>query len=207
MWDVDLIVLPFEFEQSVFKIHQEIERVHAKRKLIMAAAKCVPKFTSFLSFPASIDGVMAIFAVDGQGRLADVSFPPEHSPPVVFSTLGLGVRFFEDDETAPSWWHGHGVDGSSVAVVVAAALLCNAWKYTWCCVPELPNRVPWRKMPLTWDGSDTLLRLMSREYNGFSLVAPWFLWNSELEDDRRDAKSLIWESLSRLPDFDWLVTK
>ncbi|EFY95585.1 Peptidase S8/S53, subtilisin/kexin/sedolisin [Metarhizium robertsii ARSEF 23] len=167
-WDVDLIVLPFWFEQPVFDIELQIKRGHAKGKRIMAAAEFDPVLNSHeshLSFPACMPGVMAIVAADGLGRLAHPIFPPKHSPSVEFSTLGQGVPFFEDDETAPSWRHCRGVEDISVAVVVTAALLCNARKYAWCCVAGLPDFVRWRKMPLTRKGSQTSLRLMSM---GFS---------------------------------------
>lgn len=148
----------------------------------MAAAKFDPVLSSHLSFPACMPRVMAIVAADDLGHLAHPIFPPKHSPSVEFSTLGLGVPFFEDDETAPSWRHCHGVEDSSVAVVVTAALLCNAWKYTSCSVSDLPDLVTWRKMPLTREGSQTVFRLMSSQCDGYSFVAPWFLWNSEFKE-------------------------
>lgn len=163
----------------------------------MAAAKFIPTLSSHLSFPACMPGVMAIVAADGLGHLAH---PPKHSPSVEFSTLGLSVPFFEYDETAPSWRHCHGVEDSSVAVVVAAALLCNAWKYTWCIVPDLPGLVTWCKMPFTREGSQTLLRLMSRKYDGYSFVAPWFLWNSEFKESSIPAQFEILDNLLRLRD-------
>ncbi|KAF5131300.1 hypothetical protein E5D57_007654 [Metarhizium anisopliae] len=162
-WNVDLIVLPFGFRQPVSGIDLEINRGHAKGKLIMAAANFFSTLTLsyHLSFPACMPGVMAIAAADGLGHLSHPIFPPPYSPSVEFSTLGLSVPDFEDDETAPSWRHFEGRGGSSVAVVVAAALLCNAWKYTWCIIPDLPGLVTWCKMPFTREGSRTLLRLMS----------------------------------------------
>lgn len=209
-WDVDLIVIPFGFRQPVSGIDLEIKRGHAKGKLIMAAANFFSTLTSryHLSFPAAMPGVMAIAAVDGLGRLRHPIFPPPYSPSVEFSTLGLCVPDFEDDETAPSWRPFEGRGGSAVAVVVSAALLCNAWKYTWCIVPDLPGLVTWCKMPFTREGSRTLLRLMSRKCDTYSFIAPWFLWNSEVEHSSILAQFEILDNLLRLDDSqNSLVTK
>ena len=181
--------MPFGSTSPSLEIDSAIQRAWDSGKVMMAASGNRRPGELIESYPAANSNVIAIFSTDGRGIPSAYNLQARASRKN-FSTLG---------ESVPGFWKstgpGNPFSGTSMAVHVAAALVCTAVKYANSVV--LGDSSDRQKL-FGFDGVEALLNLMSVPRNGLDYVAPWNLWSEERDSEQ--VRTLIQDTIRKLPD-------
>ncbi|KAK1843838.1 ankyrin repeat domain-containing protein 28 [Colletotrichum chrysophilum] len=120
-WDVDIIVLPFGFRsvnRKMMKPLAETRKMNKKR--IVIAAATANGFNSMRGYPATSPHVIAIHAVDGQGRHCGLA-PAPKAGDYNFSVVGAGLKApWTNADTGKKL-----VNGNTFAAGIAAGIVAS----------------------------------------------------------------------------------
>ncbi|OAL38924.1 hypothetical protein AYO20_01675 [Fonsecaea nubica] len=179
VWRVDIICMIYGFTgHSAFRPWHEA--------IMSAAMANIAIFTPagndrFLSYPATRDEVIAISSATASGRISP--FSPPCTPGKELGIIG--------EEVSSAWLSGTSkrLTGSSTAVTIGAAVGALLMDFT---RQELSREFWYRdSMVHSRRGLEALLRLASREVDGWRIILPWILFEHQ-------PKSMIVAQISRV---------
>jgi subtilisin family serine protease len=180
-WEVDIINMSFGWEvlQDDDGIEEALDAVALKRVLIFASSTNTGALNDIL-FPARHRDVIAVDAVDGLGKpFSNTGSTKSGRKRERFSAPGLNVASPGDKR----------VTGSSFASPVVAGiagLVIETFRQE---MPDLDRSV--YKRLRTKEGMELVLKLLSKEVEGFNFLEPWI----KLDVDSR--RSYICENIIR----------
>lgn len=122
-WNVDIIVLPFGFASVNRKMMKPLAETRKMNKqTIVIAAATTNGFNSVRGYPATSPHVIAIHAVDGQGRHCGLA-PSPKAGDYNFSVVGAGLKApWTNKETEKSLDNGNTYTAGIVAGIAASFL-------------------------------------------------------------------------------------
>ncbi|KAH0437104.1 ankyrin repeat domain-containing protein 28 [Colletotrichum camelliae] len=170
-WDVDIIVLPFGFTSVNRKMMEPLAETRKMNKpRIVIAAATANGFNSVRGYPATSPHVIAIHAVDGQGRHCGLA-PAPKAGDYNLSVVGAGLK-------APRGKNL--VNGNTYAAGVAAGIAASFLEFVRTSLiqdkPSLNLSPEDHRWLCSTDGMREMLHLMSTPIDGYSFLTPWSLF-------------------------------
>ncbi|KAF5492103.1 Ankyrin repeat and SAM domain-containing protein 3 [Colletotrichum siamense] len=183
-WNVDIIVLPFGFasvNRMMMKPLAETRKMN--KQTIVIAAATTNGFNSVRGYPATSPHVIAIHAVDGQGRHCGLA-PSPKAGDYNFSVVGAGLKApWTNKETGKKL-----VNGNTYTAGIAAGIAASFLHFLRISLiqdePKL-NLSPEDHMWLrSTDGMREMLHLMSTPIDGYNFLTPWAVFSKNIKNSK-----------------------
>ncbi|CAI0650922.1 unnamed protein product [Colletotrichum noveboracense] len=185
-WDVDIIVLPFGFRsvnRKMMKPLAETRKMNKKR--IVIAAATANGFNSMRGYPATSPHVIAIHAVDGQGRHCGLA-PAPKAGDCNFSVVGAGLKApWRNAETGKRL-----VNGNTFAAGIAAGIVASFLEFVRISLVQDEPKLNLSPEDHTWlrstDGMREMLHLMSTPIDECNFLTPWAVFGKNAKNSKRE---------------------